>query len=52
VPGSIALLHDSARYADRASAAATVEAIPLIAEYAAWQELDLVTLGEAVPLLT
>jgi peptidoglycan-N-acetylglucosamine deacetylase len=49
VPGAVALLHDSARWANRESAAATVEAIPLIAEYAAWQQVDLVTLGEAHP---
>lgn len=46
--GTIILLHDSPRYANRPSAFATAEAIPLIAEYAAWQEVDLVTLGEAV----
>lgn len=52
VAGAIVLLHDSARWANRPSAAATVEAIPLIAEYAAWQEIDLVPLGDAHPLLT
>jgi peptidoglycan/xylan/chitin deacetylase (PgdA/CDA1 family) len=50
VPGSIALLHDSARYANRPSAAATVEAIPLIAEHAASEQRELVTLGRAIPL--
>jgi peptidoglycan/xylan/chitin deacetylase (PgdA/CDA1 family) len=50
IPGTIALLHDSARYANRPSAAATAEAVPLIAEYAASREIELVPLGQAVPL--
>ena len=49
VPGAIVLLHDSPRYAIRPSATPTVEAIPLIAEHAATQGLELVTLGEARP---
>jgi peptidoglycan-N-acetylglucosamine deacetylase len=47
-PGSVVLLHDSARYAERDSAAATVQAIPLIVERAKELELELVPLGEAV----
>jgi len=47
-PGAIVLLHDSARYAQRASAAATAEAVPLIAADARERGLDLVTLGEAM----
>src|SRR3954452_19722880 len=49
-PGPIPLLHGSARYANRPSAAATVEPIPLIAEQAASEQLELVTLGRAIPL--
>ena len=49
VPGAIVLLHDSARYANRPTAMATVEAIPLIAEQAAQEGLELVSLGRAVP---
>jgi peptidoglycan-N-acetylglucosamine deacetylase len=49
VPGAIVLLHDSPRYAHRASAMATAEAIPLIAEHAACNELELVPLGQAQP---
>jgi peptidoglycan/xylan/chitin deacetylase (PgdA/CDA1 family) len=47
VPGAIVLLHDSARYADRPSAMPTVEAIAPIAEHAAANGLELVTLGSA-----
>ena len=47
-PGAIVLLHDSPRYADRATAQATAEAIPLIAAAAAEQALEWVTLGEAL----
>jgi peptidoglycan-N-acetylglucosamine deacetylase len=46
-PGAIVLLHDSARYADRENAEATVEAIPLIAGRARELGLELVTLSEA-----
>lgn len=45
-PGAIALLHDSARYAPRESAAATVEAVALVAARAAELELELVTVGQ------
>jgi peptidoglycan-N-acetylglucosamine deacetylase len=48
VAGAIVLLHDSPRWANRPSANATVEAVPLIAEYAAWKEIDLLTLGDAI----
>ena len=44
-PGAIVLLHDSARYAQRASAAATAEAIPLIVRSARERGLRLVSLG-------
>jgi peptidoglycan-N-acetylglucosamine deacetylase len=43
---AIVLLHDSARYADRASAAPTAEAVPLIAEAARERGLRLTTLGD------
>lgn len=46
-PGSVVLLHDSARYAQRASAAATAGAVPLITTRAAGAGLDLVTLSAA-----
>jgi peptidoglycan/xylan/chitin deacetylase (PgdA/CDA1 family) len=46
-PGSVVLLHDSARYAQRNSAAATAGAVPLIATAAAAAGLDLVTLSAA-----
>ena len=48
-PGAIVLLHDSARYAARESAAATAAAIPLVAEAAraAGIELGPVTQGQA-----
>ncbi|HUC07111.1 MAG TPA: polysaccharide deacetylase family protein [Solirubrobacterales bacterium] len=45
--GAIVLLHDSARYAVRPSAAETVRAIEAIAARAADLGLDLVTLGDA-----
>lgn len=45
--GSVVLLHDSARYAVRASAAETARAIGGIAERASVLGLDLVTLGQA-----
>jgi peptidoglycan/xylan/chitin deacetylase (PgdA/CDA1 family) len=47
-PGAVALLHDSARYAPRADAAATAAAVPLIAAAARERGLDLVPVGEAV----
>lgn len=46
--GAVVLLHDSARYAVRPSAAATVTAIAAIAERASALGLDLVTLDAAV----
>ncbi|HET8863036.1 MAG TPA: polysaccharide deacetylase family protein [Solirubrobacterales bacterium] len=46
-PGAVVLLHDSARYAQRGSAAATAGAVPLIAAAAAEAGLDLVTLSAA-----
>jgi peptidoglycan/xylan/chitin deacetylase (PgdA/CDA1 family) len=49
VPGAIVVLHDSPRYANRPSAVATAEAIPVIAEQAARDELQLVALGQAHP---
>jgi peptidoglycan/xylan/chitin deacetylase (PgdA/CDA1 family) len=45
--GAIVLLHDSARYAVRPSAAETARAIEAIAARAASLGLDLVTLGDA-----
>jgi len=45
--GSVVLLHDSARYAVRPSAAETARAIGGIAERASALGLDLVTLGQA-----
>lgn len=47
-PGAIVLLHDSARYAQRATAAATAGAIPLIAGAASRRGLELVPLSRAV----
>lgn len=47
-PGSVVLLHDSARYAQRADAAATAGAIPLIAAAARENGLGLPTLSGAV----
>jgi peptidoglycan/xylan/chitin deacetylase (PgdA/CDA1 family) len=44
--GTILLLHDSARYADRDDASATAEALVPLAERARAAELELVTLGE------
>jgi len=46
--GAVVLLHDSARYAVRPDAAATVGAIASIADRASALGLDLVTLGAAV----
>jgi peptidoglycan/xylan/chitin deacetylase (PgdA/CDA1 family) len=45
--GAIVLLHDSARYADRQTAAPTAEAIPLIAAEAREAGLRLVTLEQS-----
>jgi peptidoglycan/xylan/chitin deacetylase (PgdA/CDA1 family) len=47
-PGAIVLLHDSARYAQRADAGATACAVPLIAASAREDGLDLVSLSGAV----
>jgi peptidoglycan-N-acetylglucosamine deacetylase len=47
-PGSIVLLHDSPRYADRSSALATAEAIPAIAAAARERSLEWVTVGQAI----
>jgi peptidoglycan/xylan/chitin deacetylase (PgdA/CDA1 family) len=47
-PGAIVLLHDSARYAQRAEAGATAAAVPLIAAAAQGQGLELVSLGRAM----
>jgi peptidoglycan/xylan/chitin deacetylase (PgdA/CDA1 family) len=47
--GAVVLLHDSARFARRASARPTAEAIPLIAAGVQARGLSLVPLGEAVP---
>lgn len=44
-PGMIVLLHDSARYAERRSAAPTAEALPLIAERAKELGLELGPIG-------
>jgi peptidoglycan/xylan/chitin deacetylase (PgdA/CDA1 family) len=46
--GGIILLHDSARYARRASAKPTAEAIPLIAGRARERGISLVPIGEAM----
>jgi peptidoglycan/xylan/chitin deacetylase (PgdA/CDA1 family) len=46
--GSIVVLHDSPRYADRPSAQATAEAIPAIAAAAAERGLEWTTLGQAL----
>ena len=48
-PGAIVVLHDSARYAPRASATPVAEVIPLIAAAAAERGLEWTTLGRAVP---
>jgi hypothetical protein len=45
--GAIVLLHDSARYAVRPSAAETARAIEAIAARAAALGIELVTLGDA-----
>jgi len=45
-PGAIVLLHDSPRYADRPSAQATADAIPLIAAAAAERGLEWTTLSD------
>jgi hypothetical protein len=45
---AIVLLHDSARYADRSSAAPTAEAVPPIAAAARERGLRLVALRDAV----
>lgn len=47
-PGAIVLLHDSARYGQRADAAATAGAIPSIATTARDRGLDLTTLSGAI----
>jgi peptidoglycan/xylan/chitin deacetylase (PgdA/CDA1 family) len=47
-PGAIVLLHDSARYGQRADAAATAGSVPLIAAAARERGLDLVSLSGAV----
>jgi hypothetical protein len=46
--GVIVLLHDSARYADRDSAAATAQALTLLGERALEAGLAFGTLGDAV----
>lgn len=46
-PGAVVVLHDSARYAYRASARPTAEAIPLIAAAAAERGVRLAPLGDA-----
>jgi peptidoglycan-N-acetylglucosamine deacetylase len=46
--GAILLLHDSARYAERASAAPTAEALALISERARTVGLQLAALGDAL----
>src|SRR4051794_7814673 len=46
--GTIVVLHDSPRYADRPSARPTADAIPAIAAAAAERGLEWVTLGEAI----
>lgn len=48
--GTIVLLHDSARFARRASALPTAEAVPLIAALAQRRELVLGSLGETASL--
>jgi peptidoglycan-N-acetylglucosamine deacetylase len=45
--GAIVLLHDSARYAERASAVPTVEAVPLLAQVLRERGLAAVTLSDA-----
>jgi peptidoglycan-N-acetylglucosamine deacetylase len=46
--GGILLLHDSARHARRASAAATADALEIIAENARERGMSLISLGEAL----
>jgi peptidoglycan-N-acetylglucosamine deacetylase len=46
-PGAVLLLHDSARYAERDSARATLEAVPLLAVELRERGLETVTLSEA-----
>ena len=46
--GGIVLLHDSARYARRQSAAATADAIEVIVENARERGISLTSLGDAV----
>lgn len=46
--GAVVVLHDSARYGHRPSAAPTAQAVPLIAEAARERGLELVPLGEAL----
>lgn len=47
-PGAVVLLHDSARYAQRAAADATADALPLIAAEASAAGIELVSLSGAV----
>ncbi len=47
-PGAVILLHDSALYAERDDARATIEAMPIIAGRARAQGLELISVGEAV----
>jgi peptidoglycan/xylan/chitin deacetylase (PgdA/CDA1 family) len=47
-PGAVVLLHDSALYAEREDAQATIEAVPLIADAAQSRGLDLVSLARAL----
>ena len=46
--GAVVVLHDSPRYAPRASAAPTAEAVPLVAALARERGLALVALGQAI----
>jgi peptidoglycan/xylan/chitin deacetylase (PgdA/CDA1 family) len=46
-PGAVVLLHDSARYGQRAGAASTAGSIPLIAAAARGRDLELLTLSAA-----
>ncbi|HEV7460887.1 MAG TPA: polysaccharide deacetylase family protein [Solirubrobacteraceae bacterium] len=47
-PGAIVLLHDSARYAERASARPTVDAIPKLARALTARQLETVTLSDGM----
>lgn len=47
-PGTIVLLHDSARYGDRDDARATIDALPAIVRSAGESSLELLTLGRAI----